>query len=139
MKHLLISTLSFFAFVSSAHSNYEINCFDTKIKNPKTAIVSAIAASNPSRRLISDILETRSSTDTESLPSFLVSQYKADSSEIYLAVDDGSPAGVLIAELDLRAVGKKKGDKALWRYQGTYKRFDAGRQLNARVECAITN
>jgi hypothetical protein len=138
MKHLLISTFSFFAFVSSAHSNYELNCFDTKIKNPKAAIVSAIAASNLSRRLISDVIETRSSTDTESLPSFLVSQYKADSSEIYLAVDDGSPSGLLIAELDVKAVGKKKGDKAIWRYQGTYKRFDAGRRLNLKVECAVT-
>lgn len=61
----------------------------------KHLLISTVSASGPSRRLISDVIESRSATDTESLPSFLVSQYKADSSEIYLAVDDGSPAGLI--------------------------------------------
>lgn len=134
-----ILALIFTTFLSvSAFADYQISCVDLKAKKPGPALLSAMATSMPSRRLISDLTEARSTTDTETLPSFLVSQYKADAGEVYILLDDASPAGNLIAELDLKAIGKKKGDKALWRYQGTYKRFDAGRQLNLKVECAVT-
>lgn len=134
------SFILFFFFLSSSvvHAQYSMSCRDIRGKIGGASLLNANAAANPSKRLISDIYESRSATDQETLPAYLVAQYKADSAGIFLSLDDGSPAGNLIAELDVKAIGKKKGDKALWRYQGTYKRFDAGRQLNVKVECAVT-
>lgn len=138
-KFLVFAFLGLGSVQAFAQANYVLNCQNTLVKDPKAAaLVSASAAANSSRRIISDIQETRSTTDSETLPSFLIAQYRGNGSEVYILVDDGSPAGTILAELDVKAMKKKKGDTAIARYRGTYKRFDSGRQLSAKVDCALT-
>jgi len=93
-----------------------------------------------STRLISDVIEVRSPTDSEALPSFLVAEFEYEKPRIVLAVDDGGPNGNLVARLKVRGVrvptNQPAADPAIYGvWTGTYQRFDAGRELKAHVDC----
>lgn len=98
-------------------------------------LVSFQIANNASNRLISGLEEVRSATDSQTLPSILVSQYKFQPLELLVEMDDFSTDGNQIASLQALYIGKKAGEKA--RYLGAYKRMDAGRELNAVVTCVV--
>jgi hypothetical protein len=122
--------------------NINIGCFAPgQVVGPTTLPLAAFSiANNPSKRLISDIIETRSSNDTEALPSFLVSQFTFDKQGVEIDVDDGSPSGNTIATLTARGVrvptNQAASDPAIYGiWAGTYQRFDAGRQLKSDVTC----
>lgn len=107
---------------------------------PGAPIVSFSASGAISNRLITDVNETRSTTDTEALPSFLVSQYAFKKSATLVELDDASPAGNLIGRLKLAGVrvptSQPAADPAIYgMWTGTYRRFDVGRELNEAVTC----
>lgn len=121
---------------SALAANLNVNCYKGLAVNANSqALMSFEVADNKSNRLVSDINETRSANDSESLPSFLVSQYKFQPLELLVELDDASPEGNLIATLQAIYAGKKSGEKA--RYLGAYKRYDAGRQINTIVTCVV--
>lgn len=126
-------------------SNLTVACYvPGQVVGPTTApLVAFQVANNPSLRLVSDVNEVRSSTDSETLPSFLVSQYGFDKQAIDIELDDASPAGNIIATLFARGVrvptNQTAGDPAVYGiWAGTYERLDAGRQLKSDVTCYAT-
>lgn len=103
-------------------------------------LVTFETAANPSGRLVSDVNEVRSATDSETLPAFLVSQFTWSKSGLLVEMDDGSAAGNMIVTLDGRGqrvpTNQPVADPAIYGvWTGTYQRFDAGRQLKAEVDC----
>lgn len=124
--------------------NRSVKCYisGTDAAASTVALISLDVARNPSSRLISDLQEVRSPTDTETLPSFLVSQFSYDASRLYAEVDDGSPDGRRIARLSARGerLLANSADNAglVGSWTGTYERFDDGRQLRNDVDCYVT-
>lgn len=136
VQALTIAALTTMISSVSYAGNLGVKCFaGLKPASTAAAIVSFEIANNASNRLISDINESRSTTDSETLPSFLVSQYKYQPLELLVEVDDGSPDGNPIAKLQAVLAPKKAGEKA--RYVGVYKRLDLGRQLSSLVTCTV--
>lgn len=125
----LISTSAFAA-------NLNVKCYKGLIfSNSTLPIVSFEIANNKSNRLMSDINESRSSSDNEVFPAYLVSQYKYQPLEILVEIDDGSSDDNVVATLQGLYAGKKSGEKA--RYLGAYQRHDAGRKLSTVVTCVV--
>lgn len=120
-------------------ANIEMACYRPG-ETAGPALVSFSVARNPSQRLISDLQEVRSATDSETLPSFLVSQYSLGKSALVVELDDGSADGNVLARLSAsgqRVPGNQPvADPAIYGiWSGTYERFDAGRELNEAVTC----
>lgn len=125
-----------------AGSQLLVGCFGPgQIVAPTTTpLLTSGIANTPSSRLVSDLQETRSTTDSEVLPSFLVSQFTFNKKRLDIEVDDSSPVGNVLARLTARGVrvptNQAAGDPAIYGiWAGTYERFDAGRQLKSDVTC----
>lgn len=137
MKLAKIAAIAFATLISTSAfaANLNVKCYKGLIFNNSTLpLVSFEIADSKSNRLVSDIRESRSSSDSEELPTFLVSQYKFQPLELLVELDDGA-SGNLLATLQGLYAGKKSGEKA--RYLGAYQRHDAGRKLSTVVTCVV--
>jgi hypothetical protein len=133
---IAIATIATLISTTAFAGNLNVNCYrGTSVNATSPVLLNFQIANNASNRLISDVIETRSSTDTEAIPSFLVSQYKFQPLELLVETDDGSPAGHQVGKLQAIIARKKADEKA--RYIGAYKRSDAGRQLHTFVTCVV--
>lgn len=90
----------------------------------------------PSHRLVDNIIETRSASDLEYIPSYSMSQYHFKKARYSVEVDDGGLTGIVDLTIDL--VGKRvpPAQTGVWGFwTGTYKRAAPGRELGAKVTC----
>lgn len=119
-------------------SNIQVKCFEGAAR--ATPLVYFEIADNPSSRLLSDLQEVRSPTDSETLPSFLVSQVRFTKAQIAIELDDGSVQGNLIGKLiatgERVPTGQVDSENPIFGiWSGTYERFDNGRQAYSPVTC----
>ena len=118
--------------------NFAVAC--SRDAAPGTPILSFEIAGGASRRLISDMTETRAPDDSETLPAFLVSQYAIKKTAALVELDDGSADANMVARLKATGVrvptNQPAADPAIYgMWSGTYRRLDAGRELNEAVTC----
>lgn len=133
---ILIAAATTLATSSAFADNLQVNCYQgIRFSSSATPLVSFEVADSKSNRLVSDLTESRSSSDSETLPAYLVSQYKFQPLELLVELDDGTADGNLSATLQGVYAGRKSGERA--RYLGAYKRYDAGRQLSSIVTCVV--
>jgi len=130
------------AYTYPATGNFSVYCMRAGEAPNSTALplVSFGVARNHSRRLVSDFQESRATVDSEALPAFLVSQFAFGKQSLLAELDDGSAAGNMIVRLAADGMrvptSQPSADPAIFgMWSGTYTRFDAGRQLNEKVEC----
>lgn len=136
LMNIAITAIATLISTTAFAGNLDVNCYRGFSVNATSAVLLNFQiANNASNRLISDVNESRAATDIETLPSFLVSQYKFQPLELLVEIDDGSPAGNQIAQLQAIFAGKRAGEKA--RYMGAYKRNDAGREIRTAVTCIV--
>lgn len=141
MKNILAAVTIFTAIVpfqNAFAANIAVKCFTGP--STGTPLVSFEVAKTASLRLVSDLNEVRSTTDSETLPAFLVSQYRFSKSQIIVEMDDASANGNIIAKLlasgERVPTGQVDSDNPIYGiWSGTYERFDAGRTLYTRATC----
>lgn len=118
--------------------NIQAKCFEgAKRANP---LVYFEIADSPSARLVTDLQEVRSPTDSEVLPAFLVSQIRFTKAQIAIELDDGSAQGNLVGKLiatgERVPTGQVDSENPIYGiWSGTYERFDSGRQAYSSVTC----
>lgn len=135
-KLVLITTMTIVS-ASAFAADLSVGCYQkgTTINASAVPLVSFSIANNSSNRLVGDLFEYRSNADFEFLSASSVSQYKFQTLELLVETDDSSANGTQVAALQAIYTPKKSGEKA--RYNGIYKRFDAGRKLQVQVVCVV--